>query len=68
MNENNNPTNAATYEISSRILRAIAESGSIRAGYDAVMGNGAYDKNANELYAAIRAAIKTIQAVQVARS
>lgn len=63
MNATNTPSNAAnkTAEISSRILRAIAESGSIRCGYDAVMGDGAYDENAFELYDAVRAAQKAVQ-------
>lgn len=65
MNSNPTPSNAA---ISSRILRAVAESGSLRLGYDAVMGNGAYDKLGMEIYTELRAAIKTTAAVEAVQS
>lgn len=42
--------------ISEAILIAFAATGSVRLAFDAVMGEGAYDKLAGELYDAIRAA------------
>ena len=45
-----------TQKLSEMILIQIAATGSIKAGYDAVMGEGAYDKLAGELYVSLNAA------------
>ncbi len=39
-----------THAISRMLLDAIAETGSVRAGYDKVMGEGSYDQLASELF------------------
>ena len=39
-----------TQKLSEMILIQIAATGSIKAGYDAVMGEGAYDQLAGDLY------------------
>ena len=43
-------------KIREMILIQIAAKGSIKAGYDAVMGEGAYDRIAAELYESLNAA------------
>ena len=43
-----------TQAISEQILNAIAATGSISQGYDRVMGEGAYQALAGELYDALR--------------
>ena len=45
-----------TQKISEMILIQIAATGSIKAGFDKVMGEGAYEKMAGDLYDAMNAA------------
>jgi hypothetical protein len=42
-------------KISELIMIQVAATGSIKAGFDAVMGEGAYDKLAHEVYYQLRA-------------
>ena len=51
----NTTTEAKNAQISAMILAKKAELGSLKAAFDAVMGEGAYDKLAGEIYDALRA-------------
>ena len=42
-------------QISARIIKLVADGSDLRSAFDAVLGNGAYSKLADEIYEAARA-------------